>query len=236
MKKAMTVFVVLVTSSLLTISNVARATCDLLPAKYQNFAGLELIRACSISNPPPLGFPNLCEVVCVGNPSPCDSPQEPLVNLVAHDMLYFNWEIPPENIAAFESALGLATRGFNLAPMAIVEGERPRYYLSLNFYKTPVAGVVNIRSEWSVYVTRTGDSKPRYMVIEIFSSENSIDPTQDDFINEAVNVLYELTDNGVSVANPMFSASLSTTPGDSGASKGDAGVPGNKVMAAKSWQ
>ncbi|MGR5177280.1 hypothetical protein ACPV4B_20320 [Vibrio parahaemolyticus] len=235
MKKVMTFFIVLVTSGLLTISSGARATCDLLQAKYQNFAGLELIRACSISNPPPEGFPNLCELVCAGEPSPCDVPQEPLVNLMAHDMLYFNWEIPPENIAAFESALGFEVRGFHLAPIEIVQGERPRYYLSLNFYKTMVAGVATIRSEWSVYVTKTGDPKPRYMVIEIFSSENTVDPTQDDFINEAVNVLYEQTGNALAVVNPTFSASLSITPGYSEASKGNGSLPGKKVMVAKSW-
>ncbi len=131
-----------------------------------------------------------------------------MVNLVANDMLYFNWEIPAKNVRALEQALQLPQRGFQLSPIVIIRNEKPRYYLSLNFYSVVIAGVVNYRSEWSVYVQREGDPKPRYMVVEVQSSEAGADPTYPGFMKPASQVSYEIDGETVNVSNDGFIASF----------------------------
>ena len=120
------IVLILAVGIILSFSGTARAACELLEPKYTNFGGLELIRACSILDAPPPPFPNLCPIVCAGEPSPCDIPQEPLVDLVAENMLYFNWEIPAQNVAAIEDALGLEAKGFHIVPIEIIYGEKPK--------------------------------------------------------------------------------------------------------------
>jgi len=212
---------ILVFGIFLIFSGTVKAACDLLEPKKTIFGGLELIRACSILDPPPSQFPNLCPIVCAGEPSPCDTYQEPLVDLVAENMLYFNWEIPAQNVAPIEDALGLEAKGFRIVPIEIIQGEKPKYYLSLNFYSVVIAGVVNYRSEWSIYVSKEGDPKPRYMVIEVFSSEDSADPTyfsleippEQWFLRPKTDVEYSILDNQVKVSNPEFSAAFPLQPG-----------------------
>lgn len=199
------------------ISSSAKATCELVPIKNQNFGGLELIRACSIipltdlvGPLPPESDP--CLVV------PQTPPQEPLVDLVAQNMLYFNWEIPAANVSLMEAALGLESKGFRLVPIEIIGGESPKYYLSLNFYSVLIAGVVNYRSEWSVYVATQNDPKPRYMVIEVLSSEAAADPTYiapppDTFLRPGTDVSYYIDESRVEVSNPDFHAAFSFLPG-----------------------
>jgi hypothetical protein len=206
---------------LMLVCSSANATCELIPLKQQNFGGLELIRACSIIPFLALqpGGPDICDGL------PVLPPQEPVVNLVANNMLYFNWEIPAKNVPAFEQALQLPDRGFQLSPIEIIRNEKPRYYLSLNFYSVVIAGVVNYRSEWSVYVRREGDSKPRYMVIEVQSSEAGADPTYPGFIKPASEVIYEIDKEDVNLSNEGFVASLSLPK--TGA--------GRKVHVGKPW-
>lgn len=160
---------------LLMLAGTAKAACDLIPVKNQNFGGLELIRACSIlpfRALQPQG-PDICQGL------PVTPPQEPLVNVVARDMLYFNWEIPSANVPRLEAALQLADRGFRIAPIEIVRGEAPRPYLSLNFYATTIAGVLTYRTEWSTYVKDRNDvgSERQYlMVVDVDSSAPSLNP------------------------------------------------------------
>ena len=208
--------------------------------KQTVFSGLEFQRACSILplEDCPLGLP----------------PQEPLIDLVAQDMLYFNWEIPAANVEALKSelaTLGLPP-GFQLAPIEIVKGEKPRYYLSLNFYKTPIYTelgelIINYRSEWSTYVTGPNDEKPRYMVFQVHSSEPSPDPTvpQLGFISPAAEVLYDRDGDEIMVSNPGFEAHFTTSPGFSKAfppngkakNKGKRanGVVGKTVLVGQPW-
>jgi hypothetical protein len=199
----------------------ANATCELIPIKQQNFGGLELIRACSII--PFLAIQPEGPDICAGLPAL--PPQEPVVDLVANNMLYFNWEIPARNVPALEEALQLAGRGFQLAPIEIIRNERPRYYLSLNFYSVVIAGVVNYRSEWSVYVEKEGDPKPRYMVVEVQSSEAAADPTYPGFIKPASEVNYNIDGVSVDASNEGFLATFALPKQGSG----------RTVHVAKSW-
>lgn len=210
---------ILAAGILLIVSSVVRASCEhLVPIKNLNFGGLELIRACSIIPLTDLVGPIPDE----DNPClslPPSPPQEPLVNLVARNMLYFNWEIPPANVSLMEAALGLEERGFRMVPIEIVRGEKPGYYLSLNFYSVVIAGVVTYRSEWSIYVAEQGDPKPRYMVIEILSSEDAADPTYlppppgMPFLRPGTDVTYAIEAGRVEVSNPDFHAAFSLPPG-----------------------
>jgi hypothetical protein len=189
---------------LLMLAGTAKAACDLIPVKNQNFGGLELIRACSIlpfRALQPQG-PDICQGL------PVTPPQEPLVNVVARDMLYFNWEIPSANVPRLEAALQLADRGFRIAPIEIVRGEAPRPYLSLNFYATTIAGVLTYRTEWSTYVVRNGDPRPRFMVIDAQSSEAGADPTYPGFIKPAAAVRYTIDGRQVQAASPDFRATF----------------------------
>jgi hypothetical protein len=197
--------VVIAFALLLVLAGTARAACDLVPVKRQNFGGLELIRACSILPFTALqpGAPDICQGL------PRIAPQEPLVNLVARDMLYLNWEIPAGKVPQLESVLQLRERGFRIAPIEIVRGEKPKPYLSLNAYSTTIAGVVTYRTEWSTYVVKSPDPRPRYMVIEVQSSEDGADPTAPGFLKPATDVRYTIADRQVRVSNPDVQVSFS---------------------------
>jgi hypothetical protein len=183
---------------------------ELVAIKRQNFGGLELIRACNFLPCDQINFGiDLCGIC---NTLPKVPPQEPLVNLVTHDMLYFHYEIPVANIPALEGVLqssyGFTDKGFSLTPIALLRGEEPKYYMSLNFYSVVIAGVVNYRSEWSTYVRRTGDPKPRFMVLQVQSSADTADPMSPGFINPATDVDYTLGGGSIVAATPDFRAEL----------------------------
>lgn len=204
-------YAAVVALALLSLSGIAKAACDLVPVKNQNFGGLELIRACSILPFEALqpGGPDICQGLPVG------APQEPLVNLVANDMLYFNWEIPAANVPALESALQLPGRGFRIAPIEIIRGEAPRPYLSLNYYTTMIAGVLTYRTEWSTYVITDSDPRPRYMVIDVQSSEDGADPTYPGFVKPATEVLYRIAGGQVRLSSADFDSSFALpAPGE----------------------
>jgi hypothetical protein len=196
---------------LITAGPVNAATpTELVPIKNQSFGGLELIRACNILPCDQINFGiDLCGIC---NTLPKVPPQEPLVNLVTHDMLYFNYEIPVANVPALEGVLqssyGFTDKGFSLTPIALLRGKEPKYYMSLNFYSVVIAGVVNYRSEWSTYVRREGDPKPRFMVLQVQSSEDTADPMAPGFINQATNVEYTVGGGSIVAATPDFEASL----------------------------
>lgn len=192
----------------LAIAGPAKASCDLVPVKQRNFGGLELIRACSILPFTALqpGGPDICQGL------PVTAPQEPVVNLFARNMLYFNWEIPSVSVPQLESALQLVGKGFRIAPIEIIRGEAPKPYLSLNYYTTTIAGVLTYRTEWSTYVVKNGDPRPRFMVIDAQSSEAGADPTYPGFTKPAATVSYTINGRQVQVASPDFQASF-TVPG-----------------------
>jgi hypothetical protein len=197
--------------SLVTTASVNAATpSELVPIKNQNFGGLELIRACNILPADQIDFGFDLAAIC--NTLPKVPPQEPLVNLRTRDMLYFNYEIPAANVAALEGVLqssyGFTDKGFRLAPIALLKDSEPKYYMSLNFYSVVIAGVVNYRSEWSTYVRRAGDPKPRFMVLQVQSSEDTADPMSPGFINPATYVEYTLGGGSIVAATSDFRADL----------------------------
>ncbi len=99
---------------------------------------------------------------------------KPLVCFKVEDSppsVYWNFEIHPEKVEVLERELELP---FELAKLRILEGEEPRYYLTLNLYR--VSGLANgIRAEWSVYIEDPHNAKPRYLVVEALSDQRSID-------------------------------------------------------------
>jgi hypothetical protein len=196
---------------LLTTGPVNAATpSELVAIKNQNFGGLELIRACNILPADQIDFGFDLAAIC--NTLPKLPPQEPVVNLVTHDMLYFNYEIPAANVPALEgllqSSYGFSAKGFRLTPIALLKDSEPKYYLSLNFYSVVIAGVVNYRSEWSTYVRRTGDPKPRFMVLQVRSSADTADPISAGFINRATYVEYKPRIGSILAATQDFRAEL----------------------------
>ena len=183
---------------------------ELVAIKNQNFGGLELIRACKVLACDQINFGiDLCQIC---NALPEVPPQQPLVNLPTHDMLYFNYEIPAARVPALEGVLqssyGFTDKGFSLAPIALLRDEEPKYYMSLNFYRVVIAGVVNYRSEWSTYVRRAGDPKPRFMVLQVQSSEDTADPLSPGFSNPATYVEYSVAGASIVAATNDFQASL----------------------------
>jgi len=196
----------------------AATPSELVPIKNQNFGGLELIRACNILPADQIDFGFDLAAIC--NTLPKVPPQEPLVNLLTHDMLYFNYEIPAAKVPALEgllqSSYGFADKGFRLAPIALLKDSEPKYYMSLNFYSVVIAGVVNYRSEWSTYVRRAGDPKPRFMVLQVQSSEDTADPMSPGFSNPATYVEYTLGGGSIVAATSDFRADLQLpVPGSS---------------------
>lgn len=99
---------------------------------------------------------------------------EPLMGFDARDSFFVNWVIPRHKVEEFEATLNLP-EGFELAPIRIIRGERPRYFLSLNIYEVTI-GAPAVRAEWSVYVRTADDPAPRFMVVEAQSSADSFDP------------------------------------------------------------
>ena len=186
------------------------AASELVDIKNQNFGGLELIRACNILPCDQIDFGiDLC-AIC--NVLPKTPPQEPLVSLVSRAMLYFNYEIPPANVPALEGALqlyyGFGDKGFSLTPIALLKDSKPKYYMSLNYYSVVIAGVINYRSEWSTYVRREGDPKPRFMVLQVQSSEDTADPMSPGFTNPATYVEYAVGGGSIMAATNDFQANL----------------------------
>jgi hypothetical protein len=188
----------------------AATPAELIPIKNQNFGGLELIRACNTLPGDQINLGIDLGEICKTLPKL--PPQEPLVNLLTRDMLYFNYEIPVANVPALESVLqssyGFTGKGFRLAPIALLKGGEPKYYMSLNFYSVVIAGAVNYRSEWSTYVRRAGDPKPRFMVLQVQSSADTADPMSPGFIKPATRVEYTVGGGSIVAATPDFRASL----------------------------
>jgi hypothetical protein len=188
----------------------AATPSELVAVKNQNFGGLELIRACNILPGDQINLGIDLAEICKNLPRVPS--QEPLVNLVTHDMLYFNYEIPAANVAALEGLLqsfyGFSAKGFRLAPIALLKDSEPKYYMSLNFYSVVIAGEVNYRSEWSTYVRRAGDPKPRFMVLQVRSSADTADPMSAGFINQATHVEYTPRVGSIVAATHDFRAEL----------------------------
>lgn len=104
--------------------------------------------------------------------------EQPLLKFKVLDnppSLFINFEVAPVKVDELAAYLRLP-RGFALTPIAILEGEAPRFYLTLNIYA--VDGLQGLlsgnRAEWSVYVTKNG-GRPSYMIVDAKASELTLD-------------------------------------------------------------
>lgn len=87
---------------------------------------------------------------------------------------YYHYRVAADQTDALAAAIPLPA-GFSLAPIAIVKGTRPKHYVSVTIYE--VEGERSgIRAEWTTYVSKDGDPKPRVMMLETWTSEPSLDP------------------------------------------------------------
>ena len=117
---------------------------------------------------------------------------------------YYHYRVPASQVQALEAAIPLPP-GFALAPISIVKRTRPRHYVSLTVYE--VGGERSgLRAEWTTYVWKSGDPKPRVMVLETQTSEASLDPV-DLFTDPAETFAYDRS--GDTVTTEIVSGSSS---------------------------
>jgi len=86
---------------------------------------------------------------------------------------YWVYRIKSSEIEGLAKKLGIPAQ-FSLCPIQCLDTDEPAYLLTMNAYK--VSGLASgIRAEWSVFV-RDESNKPRYMIVEAWSSKLSMDP------------------------------------------------------------
>jgi len=101
--------------------------------------------------------------------------------------VYWNFEILPEKVQDLERELGLP---LPLKKIRMLEGEDPRFYLTLNLYR--VSGLANgIRAEWSLFAEDPHNAKPRYLVVEATSDARAVDSV--DLLTEIGEISHELS-------------------------------------------
>ncbi len=66
--------------------------------------------------------------------------------------------------------------GITLAPISILAGEAPRYFLVLNIYQSSGGLVEGARAEWSVFVNDPVTGEPRFTVVQAAAAAISADP------------------------------------------------------------
>jgi len=66
--------------------------------------------------------------------------------------------------------------GITLAPIRILAGEAPRYFLVLNIYQSSGGLVEGARAEWSVFINDPLTGEPRFTVIQAAAAMISADP------------------------------------------------------------
>ena len=136
--------------------------------------------------------------------------------------VYWNFEVRPEKVESLERELGLP---LPLAKIRILEGEEPRYYLTLNLYR--VSGLANgIRAEWSLFVEDPHNAKPRYLVVEATSDQRAVDSV--DLLTEIGEISHALSGDSlesfvVSARGGRFSCTCHNVKG------------GKRVRAAAEW-
>ncbi|HMP73419.1 MAG TPA: hypothetical protein PKE55_09180 [Kiritimatiellia bacterium] len=104
--------------------------------------------------------------------------QQPLLPFVVKQeppSIFVHFEIRPDRLGALIGALGLPP-GFQLVPIPVLEGDDPRFLISLNIYAVEGLGgaLSGNRAEWSVYVSKDG-GRPSFMVVEARASVFSLD-------------------------------------------------------------
>jgi Divergent InlB B-repeat domain len=66
--------------------------------------------------------------------------------------------------------------GITLAPIRVLAGEEPRYFLVLNIYQSSGGLVEGARAEWSVFVNDPVTGAPRFTVVQAAAAGISADP------------------------------------------------------------
>ncbi len=125
--------------------------------------------------------------------------EQPLLKFEVLDdppSLFVNFEISPDKVDDLVEFLDLPP-GFALTPIAILGGETPRLYLSLNIYA--VYGLRGLlsgnRAEWSVYVTKN-EGRPSYMVVDAKASELTLDSVN--WFTRGTELIHGNTNDGLS--------------------------------------
>ncbi|MGI9592156.1 MAG: hypothetical protein ACR2P8_12360 [Myxococcota bacterium] len=120
---------------------------------------------------------------------------------------YYHYRVPWHRLHALAEAIPLP-EGFSLAPIQIVRFSRPHHYITLTVYE--VGGERSgLRAEWTTYVVKEGDPKPRAMMLEVQTSEGSLDPV--DLFSEPADVFdYSRTNDTVTTAIVSGSSSFSS--------------------------
>lgn len=115
--------------------------------------------------------------------------EEPLIKFkIERDppSIYLVYRIKPSETEGLAEKFGIPPQ-FSLCKIQCLETDEPEYLVALNIYK--VSGLVSgFRAEWSVFV-RDASNKPRYMIIEAWSSTFSMDPIS--IFTKAVTVIHE---------------------------------------------
>jgi len=117
---------------------------------------------------------------------------------------YYHYRIPWNRLRALADEIPLPS-GFSFAPVSILKFTRPDFYISLTVYE--VGGErKGMRAEWTTYVRKSGDSSPRVMMLEVQTSEGSLDPV--DFLTDPAEV-FEYTRSGETLSTEVVSGTSS---------------------------
>jgi hypothetical protein len=89
--------------------------------------------------------------------------------------IFLNFEVIAEKASELLSFADFPT-WLKMTPIAILEGEDPKMYLTLNAYGvTGIYGRLSgLRAEWSIYVAKSG-GRPSYLVVSARHSADSLD-------------------------------------------------------------
>lgn len=87
---------------------------------------------------------------------------------------YYHFPVKDDQLSAFIHAVGLPP-SIELVPVSIVKGTPPRFYITVTVYEA--AGERSgLRAEWTSYVRGPGDARPRTLMLDVATSEASLNP------------------------------------------------------------
>lgn len=89
--------------------------------------------------------------------------------------IFINYEFASEALRRQFEAQELPA-GFQLAPLRILDGEEPGYFMVLNVYRSSGGLVEGARAEWSVFVDDPETGEPRFLVVQAAAENFSADP------------------------------------------------------------
>lgn len=108
--------------------------------------------------------------------------------------IFVNFEFTDEaQVAAFEA--NELPAGFKLAPIRVLEGDEPAYFLVLNIYNSSGGLVEGARAEWSVFVQDPEVDRPRFLVIQAAAAAVSADSVN--LVTQPEPVTHELQGNQI---------------------------------------